>query len=74
MGSVFDMGTRSPKRFRDFGDVVTYGAFLFLPVPSTILSIALVMLEVKTLKRLRNRPLSWSSLKMAELLIQRTMM
>jgi len=31
-----------------FGDVVTYVAFLFHPVPSTIFSIALVMLEVAT--------------------------
>ena len=30
------------------GDVVTYVAFLFHPVPSTIFSIALVMLEVAT--------------------------
>ena len=41
---------------------------------SNIFSIALVMLEVATLKRSRNRHLSWSSLKMAELLIPRTMM
>jgi hypothetical protein len=31
-----------------FGDVVTYVAFLFPPVPSTIFSIALVMVEVAT--------------------------
>ena len=31
-----------------FGDVVTYVAFLFHPVPSTIFSIALVMLEKAT--------------------------
>jgi len=32
----------------NLGDVVTYVAFLFLPVPPTTFSIALVMLEVAT--------------------------
>lgn len=35
-------------RSENIGEVVTYVAFFFQPVPSTILSIALVILKVAT--------------------------
>jgi hypothetical protein len=63
------------KEIREkFGDVVTYVAFLFLPVPSTIFLIALVMLEVAHRGDGQSLPHSYKFFAVVNLLISRTIM